>query len=674
MTVHQLASPHPHDSSADNPVNRDDAPASAPSTFFIVVLVVTIATALVDVHRVLLLLIPASFLLAAHGIGLLLERVSHGWMPPLSTQFPMLRLTARLGTGIAVIGLLTTILGQLGLYRTAGLLFFPAIAWSILNIVRNPPSFQSLRPSIPTTIGGTAIGIVWTIVWLWATIPSTFYDELAYHLPIAQAALRTGTIPANPWLFFTYMPHLSDLLLGWGLALAGDIGARALHVTFWIAIWIAGWALVDVLTASETTPWIAWLLAGMFASSAMFLFLGTLPFAETSLTFAVLASAALILGTSAQAAWIPVGLLWGLTLSVKLSGISWVIAAALAALVIGWPLSSLVRAGLLAFAMELPWWGRAWWMTGNPVYPLGHRWIGNRYWDDASQARLQGDLPSYSDFSNLQALLRLPLDMVLTPGRFGSASECGWLAMFAVCLMLTLPLWALFVKLDPAARRRCYAAGVFIVVAWSTWLLTSTTTRFLAPALMIGLCTFAVLLLKLPNRVLLSVLLALSAFGAAGTASFLTTHIQVFASDKVAIGQESGSAFAARTLDHYEAAQFVQQHLPSDANLLFIGESRPFYFDRSALAPYPFHQHPLFEWVQSASSSEALLDRIRQEGFTHVVLNTREFKRLHDTYGILAFSGPDGPHDDQRLRQLPKFMNTLFSKNSVYILEVPKRP
>lgn len=669
--MHQVTSPHPHDLNADNPMEREHSSESALSTFLIAVLIVTIATIAVDSHRVFLLLIPASFLLASHGIGLLFERMTRGWMPPLSMPFPMLRLTVRLGTGVAVVGLLTTILGLLGFYRTAGFLMFPAIAWSIVNIVRNPPSFQIFRPSIPTAIGGMAIGIVWAIVWLWATIPSTFYDELAYHLPIAQAALRTGTIPANPWLFFTYMPHLSDLLLGWGLALAGDIGARALHVAFWIAIWIAGWALVEVLTTSKPSPWIAWVLAGMFASSATFLFLGTLPFAETSLTFAVLASAALILGSSAQAAWIPVGLLWGLTLSVKLSGISWVIAAAFAALVIGWPLSCVIRAGLLACIVELPWWGRAWWMTGNPLYPWGHRWIENRYWDEASQARLQGDLPSYADFSNVPALFRLPLDMALAPERFGSASECGWLAVFAVCLMLTLPLWALFVKADLTTRRRCYAAGMFMALAWSAWVLTTTTTRFLAPALMTGLCIVAALLLKLPSRSLVTLLIALSAFGTAGTASFLTTHIQVFASDKVAIGQEDRSAFAARTLDHYEAAQFVQQQLPPDAHLLFIGESRPFYFDRRALAPYPFHQHPLFEWVRDAASPEALLDKIRMEGFTHVVLNTREFKRLQDKYGILAFSGPDGPHNDRRLRQLPKLMNTLYSKNSVFILEVP---
>ena len=97
------------------------------------------------------------------------------------------------------------------------------------------------------------MGIVWCIVWLWSTIPPTFYDELAYHLPIAQYALRTGSLPALPWSFFTYMPHLSDLLLGWGLAIGGDVGTRSMHLVFWVVIWIAGWAFVEATPPGSTS-------------------------------------------------------------------------------------------------------------------------------------------------------------------------------------------------------------------------------------------------------------------------------------------------------------------------------------------------------------------------------------------------------------------------------------
>ena len=637
-------------------------------------LIVVIFTAFVDPGLLHRLFIPLSFLFASYGVGLLGERVMQKYASPLPAHLPMLVLATRLGTGIALVGWTTTVLGQGGFYRVSGILLLLALGWSLFYIATNPPSFQTFRPSVLSIIGGTWIGVVWTIAWLWATIPPTFYDELAYHLPIAQQALRTGTIPATPWLFFTFMPHLSDLLLGWGLALAGDIGARAMHVTFWIAIWIAAWALIEALSDQMTSLWIGCALAGAFASSAMFLFLGTLPFAETLLTFAVLMSVALLVGSTAQSSWLSVGLLWGLMLSVKLSGASWVLTTGLAALVIGWPASSLIRVGLVACITASPWWGRAWWLTGNPIYPFGYHWIPSQYWDDTSQARLQGDLPSFTNPLDVLALLRLPLDMIMTPERFGSASECGGLAVIAACLMLILPLLGLLAHDTLQTRRRCYAAGVFIVIAGTSWLMTSITTRFFAPALMTGLCVLVALLLRIPTTGLAICLVTLLALDAEGTTRFLSTHTQVFASGKVAVGQESRSAFSERMLDHYRAAQYVKEHLPPDANLLFIGESRPFYFERRALAPDPFHQHPLAGWLQEAETPEQLRDRIRREGFTHVILNTREFKRLQDQYRILPLSGPEGSLQNQRLRQLPKTMATLFSQNSVYVLEVPVLP
>ncbi|HLZ36005.1 MAG TPA: hypothetical protein VKP13_18530 [Nitrospira sp.] len=643
------------------------------STFCVALLVVMLGTAAVDPSRLPLLLIPGSFLFGAHGFGLLLERTGPSWTDALLPTRPMLALTLRLGTGLSLLGVSTTILGLLGLYRFTAVLVFFGLAWSLVNLVRESCTLQLLRPTYASLAGGLAIGLVWCIAWFWGTIPPTFYDELAYHLPIAQYALRTGNIPALPWSFFTYMPHLSDLFLGWGLALAGDTGARSMHLLFWFAVWIAGWALVEAVTEPERRAWTGYLMAGAFASSATFLFLGALPFAETSLTFAVLASAALIALPAASTLWLPLGLLWGLAISVKLSGLSWVIAGSLAALIMGWPMASLARAGLVTLITALPWWGRAWWLTGNPVYPLGYRWIGGLYWDDASQARLQGDLPSAEPLT-LLTLLRLPYDMVMVPERFGSASDCGLLAVGAVCLMLSLPLWTRFSNMDQTARRHCYAAGLFVLVTGIAWVITSTTTRFFAPALLVGLSTVIALALKTPKTGLALSMVILTALGASGAFRFVSVHSLVFSSGKVALGQESGTEYAARTVDHYEAAAYVREQLPLTANVLFIGESRPFYFDRPSLAPYPFHDHPLTQWIREADSPQELRERIRREGFTHVVLNTREFKRIHDSYHVLEFAGPEASVFDQRLRQLPRTLTTLFSKHNVYVFEIPAPP
>ena len=61
--------------------------------------------------RLPLVLIPISFLLAAYGIGQLLERAAQSWTATLPIHLPILALTARLGMGISILGFSATILG-----------------------------------------------------------------------------------------------------------------------------------------------------------------------------------------------------------------------------------------------------------------------------------------------------------------------------------------------------------------------------------------------------------------------------------------------------------------------------------------------------------------------------------------------------------------------------------
>ncbi|MDN5942546.1 MAG: hypothetical protein L0H94_11740, partial [Nitrospira sp.] len=75
----------------------DDFAGAAATTLLTALLVVILGTAAIDPSRLLLLFIPGSFLLAAHGLGLLLERSTKPWAAGLPTHLPILTLTARLG-------------------------------------------------------------------------------------------------------------------------------------------------------------------------------------------------------------------------------------------------------------------------------------------------------------------------------------------------------------------------------------------------------------------------------------------------------------------------------------------------------------------------------------------------------------------------------------------------
>ncbi len=647
-----------------------ELPSSPATTLTAALGVMVFGTLLVDYTRTWLLLIPLSFLFAAFTAGTFLHRLAAG--SSATDQSMMPQLAIRIGTGAAILSLCATLSALAGVLWLAGMMTLLLVAAGFVMLARTIRFSRPLHPLVPVA-SGIILGVVWLIAWLWATIPSTFYDELAYHLAIPERALATGSLQAYPWVFFTLMPHASDLLLAWGMAIDGDLGARAMHWSFWAWGSLAAWGLLEALRWPGSSQWTAALVAGALASSPTFWFLGTLTFAETCLTTA-LVTAACVLVTSEQYSrpWLPAGLLLGLAATVKLNGLAWVFAGLAAGFVLGWSWRNLALATLLALASVVPWWGRAAWFTGNPVYPLAYGWLGSGgLWSDANQTLVKGDLsPSAFDLGFF-GMLRLPWDLLQHPERFGSASDAGPLAIIAIIMVLLLPLFSRIFGTDLRGRKLSDAAAIFVLLSGTAWAATSTTTRFLAPALLLSTIVLVGMALIVRPASLATVLTVLMLLGTWGTSRFLDVHNRVFASTAVALGREHQEEYAGRQLDHHEAAKFVREHTRADAKLLMIGEARPFYFARNAVAPSPFDRHPLGTWVQETSSPEDLARRLASQGITHIVLNVREFRRLHDKYGVLAFTGEQAAAHDQRLKALPRALHLLFEKNGVYIFEVP---
>lgn len=650
-----------------------ELPTSPATTLAAALGVVVFGTLLVDYTRARLLVIPLSFLFAAFTAGTFLHRLAAG--SSATDQSMMPQLAIRIGTGAALLSLCATLSALAGVLWLAGLMALLLVAAGCVMLTRTIRFSRPLHPLVPAA-SGIILGVMWLIAWLWATIPSTFYDELAYHLAIPERALATGSLQAYPWVFFTLMPHASDLLLAWGMAIDGDLGARAMHWSFWAWGSLAAWGLLEALHRPGSSPWTAALVAGALASSPTFWFLGTLTFAETCLT-AALVTAACVLATSGQYSrpWLPAGLLLGLAATVKLSGSAWVFAGLAAAFVLGWSWRNLALATLLALASVVPWWARAAWFTGNPVYPLAYGWLGSGgLWSDANQTLLKGDLSANAADLGPAGTLRLPWDLVMHSERFGSAADAGFLAVVATSTVLLLPVLTRIAHAGPRMRRLGDAASAFVFIAGGAWAATATTTRFFAPALLLGLVVFLGLILSFRKTGTVLALAVIIPFGMWGTIRFLDQHEAVFSSLRVALGQEQRDRYLARQLDHHEAATFVRAHVPADARLLFIGEARPYYFSREAVAPYPFDRHPLSGWVQEADSPEILAKRLAREKITHVVLNIREFRRLHNKYGVLRFAGERAQEYDDRLKRLPLALQQLFTKNNVYVFAVSASP
>lgn len=632
---------------------------------------VIVGTVLVDADRLWLLLVPVSFLITSYSAGALVDRAAGGLLRG-SERSPLFDLVVNVGVGLACLSLLTVTSALAGALWVAGAAAVSLLTYGLLLAIRAGLKFQPSRKDLSTAAGGFVLGAAWLVAWLWATIPPTFYDELEYHLVSAQRTLVTGELVATPWVFYNLMPHASDLLLIWGLAWGGDLGARAVVVALWVACSLGALGLAQAVGRPGSISRLAVLVTAALATSPTLWFLATLPFADACLSAALVTALVVLVAPQTQRTrWLPFGLALGLAATVKLSGLYWVAAALAAAVAARWPWKDVVRAALVVLVSVAPWWARAVVHTGNPIYPMGYRLLGGHPWSEESQARVMGDSTLVASDLGLVGLLRLPLDLVQHPEHYGSGGDAGIVALAAPLLMLALPVVLRMLGVDGRARRVCDIAAIFVLVAGVGWVVTSPLPRYFSPAMIVSLAVLAGMAMHLGRRGQMVVLGVILIAGAWGTWRFIEQHGAAFSSYSVALGRERADDYLARQLDHFGAARFVRETLPPNARLLFIGETRPYYFAREAMAPSAYDRHPLHRWVMESSSPEALAARLDAEGFTHVVLNVHEFKRLHDHYRVLAFTGEGAEGNDRRLKALPGMLRLVFSEHGVYVFEVP---
>jgi len=78
----------------------------------------------------------------------------------------------------------------------------------------------------------------------------------------------------------------------------------------------------------------------------------------------------------------------------------------------------------------------------------------------------------------------------------------------------------------------------------------------------------------------------------------------------------------------------INQELPDNAKVLLVGEARALYVRRNADYYVAFNRNPLLEMVHDAVDAPAMMDRLREKGYTHVLVNWSEIRRLERTYGL----------------------------------------
>ena len=74
--------------------------------------------------------------------------------------------------------------------------------------------------------------------------------------------------------------------------------------------------------------------------------------------------------------------------------------------------------------------------------------------------------------------------------------------------------------------------------------------------------------------------------------------------------------------------------MPDDARLLLVGEARPYYVFPDNSYYVVFNQNPFFALVAMHQDSEQIIAWLRVHGYTHVLVNWSEIRRLERSYGF----------------------------------------
>lgn len=453
----------------------------------------------------------------------------------------------------------------------------------------------------------------WASAAIAAALPTVDWDPLAYHLPIAAAALAHGAFVFNPDLAQTGFPLLAEAAALPAFALAGSAGAAFATLGAGIAL-----SLVAAAIAERVRPGSGPLTCALVAASSLWLWLA--PAFYVDVPFALLALAALGLALTlddldARGAAL-IGLFAGAAAAVKYPGLE---VAAIAFAIVAWRSSALNRVRSTAavlgtmIAIAGGWYVRSFAFTGDPVYPFATRLLGRSADAQAFAARYAS---MTADWCGGHATIA---DFVLLPWRLLTEPQmyCGDQG-YALRLAAVLFAAAFFVP-----RARVFATLTIVLV--TLWFWTSRQWRFLTTALATYAIAAAAGLDALAERHRPMIVAALLVLAAASVVLNWLPQPGRDASNSLApgfaymTGAQSGDEYLGDRLEGYEAGAWALARLAPGARVASLDDVRSYYLGPAAIDLNPYYQS---QWRLDWSAPSGQRYRaLSSERVTYLIVN-----------------------------------------------------
>ena len=593
------------------------------------------------------------------ALGWLVAAIGFGW--------PLRRLLAgdgragfaiQVGLGVAGLLILDAALGALGVLQIGGSLG----AWVLLVAGLALAAEQARRwytggdrplPYVPWPVWTAAPAVAVLLIaacsapgWLWA---SEFggYDALSYHLQLPKEWLAAGRIEPLEHNVYSFLPGYVEAAYYHLAVLIGD-GVEAVYAC---QVLHGGFTLLTAALVGGAAARHGGRVAGSVAAvivvgTPWVVVVGSLAYNE--MVVALLLAAGLLVveetGLSPGRRGAAVGLIAAAACGSKLTAVGFV-AVPLGLLLLGlshprrwlWIAACAGVAGLVGL---LPYLLRNWAYAGNPVFPFAGEWLGLAHWvPEQAEAWTRSHLPGASFGARLEALW----NEILRYG-LGSSPDPAepWRPQWSLLPWLALGGFVVAVR---TGHRRSWAVRLIVVggVQVLFWLLlTHLKSRFLLPAVVpaallvgaaAGVVTKGPFPVARPVLVVAAVIAAL-AWSCLPAAIFLRERgsapsqmvgwADVVTGDRLTVADR-------RALAETSPVVYLNHLAAPGSRTLMIGEARPLYYHGRVAYQTTWDRGPLSRAMRRLGEHpSAWLDALREEGFTHLLVNNEMLARWAD--------------------------------------------
>ncbi len=510
----------------------------------------------------------------------------------------------------------------------------------------------------------TAPGLIWQEEGLG-------YDVLEYHLQLPKEYVQAGRIEYAPHNVYSSFPANVEMLYLLAMIVLDDVydagvTANMIHLIFAVLAVFAAW-----VAGREWSPAAGVVCGVVMATAGWMVYLCGLAYVENGMLFFGMAATAILLGKSVTTfgaetggAYFPppplslpaggdswrsitsAGVMAGFACGCKYTALPLIAAPLAIATVLrsGCSVRRRIVEGLVFTAATLvtfaPWLIKNQMMTGNPVFPLANSVFKasppgwgeeeTERWDRSHGApTLEWALPA---LRSVGVRIGVVWDNLLWDKyhRFGPA-----IFVIALCGLLR--------------RRRDRIDAILLTVLFVQLIVWLLVTHLFARFAVVMLIPLALLCgrsepqasacakthreLKLAarparlrrGRIIVLLLVAGCVWNFVFAVRLCRQELP---------GDAPASIIYDGRIDGLEYFHVVNHELPQDAKILLVGDAKAFYFQRDVDYCVTFNRNPFFEAVLAADTVQDLLNWLHESGYTHVLVDWSEVRRLASTYGF----------------------------------------